>query len=41
MDTNNFFSFFAYCMVMKREIMENWKNESLSFDRKFMLHSPW
>ena len=25
MDTNNFFSFSRIAMVMKREIMENWK----------------
>ena len=33
MDTNNFFSFSRIAMVMKREIMENLENESLSFDR--------
>ena len=32
MDTNNFFSFSRIAMVMKREIMENWKT-NLSFDR--------
>ena len=33
MDTNKFFSFSRIAMVMKREIMENWKTNTLSSDR--------
>lgn len=33
MDTNHFFSFSRIAMVMKREIIENWKKEPLCFHR--------
>ena len=50
MDTNKFFSFSRIAMVMKREIMENWKTNlyrligiyaAFEKTRSLRRHTPW
>ena len=41
MDTNHFFSFSRIAMVMKREIIENWKKRTFMLSSDFMQPLRW